>query len=109
MFGLKKTKGTPGTSVLFGGADVTDQEHHGFRLQAGLWFTQYRDLGVEASWFMLGSSSNGLSAISTGQPGVPDAPAGGPGQKPRAIHPPQPEAGRAASTPPATQPCSPNG
>lgn len=62
--------GTPGTSILLGGnSDFDPQERSGFRVKAGAWFTQYQDIGIEASAFLLGSRSANFSALSRGGPG----------------------------------------
>lgn len=65
--------GTAGTSVLLGGNnDFDSQERHGFRVKAGAWFTQYQDIGIETSAFLLGSRSSNFSTLSRGGPGSGD-------------------------------------
>jgi len=66
------TLGDPGVSVLLGGKDVDTDEHHGGRFTLGVWLTQARDLGLEASGFILPESSVQRSVSSSGQPGSQD-------------------------------------
>ncbi len=56
--------GAPGTTVLFGNADVNDGWRSGGRLQAGYWFDQARTRGIEASVFALEGASTGFAAAS---------------------------------------------
>jgi hypothetical protein len=60
--------GQPGTSILLGNSTVNGGESSGARVTAGAWLTQYHDLGVEGSIFVLGERSQGFSASSNGSP-----------------------------------------
>jgi hypothetical protein len=63
------TLGDPGVSVLLGGTDLGTDERHGGRFTLGVWLTQARDLGLEASGFILPDSSVQRQVSSSGQPG----------------------------------------
>jgi hypothetical protein len=66
------TLGDPGVRVLLGGTDIDTGEHHGGRFTLGVWLTQARDLGLEASGFVVPESSVQRSVSSSGQPGSQD-------------------------------------
>src|SRR5262245_4459773 len=57
--------GQPGTNVLFGGADVETQIRQGARITGGVWLDDNGDLGVEASYFFLGSRAVGREVAGT--------------------------------------------
>jgi hypothetical protein len=61
--------GQPGTTVLFGGADVDNQVRSGGRLTAGCWLDDSRTIGLEGNYFFLGSRSARFDAASNGAPG----------------------------------------
>jgi hypothetical protein len=60
--------GAFGTSVLFGGADVSDNPRSGGRITAGGWLTDTQALGVEGYFFGLQGVSNHFGALSPGDP-----------------------------------------
>jgi hypothetical protein len=49
--------GQPGTTVLFSGSDVENQVREGGRFTAGFWLNDSRTIGLEGSYFFLGSRS----------------------------------------------------
>jgi len=59
--------GAPGTEVLFGNTNVNDGARSGGRLTTGYWFDPEQTCGIEASFFMLQSLTQGFAAGSTGQ------------------------------------------
>jgi hypothetical protein len=60
--------GAFGTSVLFGGENVSDNPRSGGRVTAGGWLNDAQALGVEGYLFGLEGASNHFSAASTGNP-----------------------------------------
>ncbi len=60
--------GQPGTSVLFGGGSVLDDQFSGGRLRFGLWLDRCHTWGVGAELFQIGSESESFSRTSTGDP-----------------------------------------
>lgn len=64
--------GDPGVSVLLGGDDIDTDEHHGGRFTLGVWLTQARDLGLEASYFVLPETIAKHEVGSSGEPGSQD-------------------------------------
>jgi hypothetical protein len=59
--------GQSGTKVLYGGA-IDSEERSGGRFSAGLWLTDDHCIGLDASFFFLGSRSAPFSTSSTGDP-----------------------------------------
>ncbi len=57
--------GRPGTGVLFGGT-TDNEERSGGRFRAGYWFNGPQTLGIEGSYFFLGSRSVNFTAGSPG-------------------------------------------
>lgn len=62
------TLGAAGTTVLFGGKDLAEDAHPGGRFTAGMWLNDCHTLGVEGSYFFLGSRSNSFIAGNGGSP-----------------------------------------
>lgn len=62
--------GATGTSVLFGGGNLDNEEFAGGRLTFGGWLNCAHTFGVEGSAFFLGSRSNNFGASTTGAPGA---------------------------------------
>jgi hypothetical protein len=60
--------GQPGTSILYGGGNVSEALHSGVRLQAGYWFTDNHSFGLDANVFYLGGSPKSFAATSSGTP-----------------------------------------
>lgn len=68
--------GTPGTTVLLGGSEITTDEHSGGRFTVGGWLDCDHRLGVEVEGFFIGektvneavSSGTGATAITIGVP-----------------------------------------
>jgi hypothetical protein len=60
--------GQPGTSILFGGHDVSDNPRSGGRITAGGWLNECQTIGVEGYFFGLENASNSFSAASNGNP-----------------------------------------
>jgi hypothetical protein len=58
--------GAAGTTVLFGGKDYLDDNRSGFRIGAGAWLTADKRLGIEASFFYLGTSDKSHTEASDG-------------------------------------------
>jgi Putative beta barrel porin-7 (BBP7) len=58
--------GQPGTTVLFGGSDVDNGVRVGGRFTGGFWLNSCQTIGVEASYFFLGSRSAHFDAASNG-------------------------------------------
>jgi hypothetical protein len=58
----------PGTRVLFGGNELGTGSDGGGRFLIGYWFTRDHCLGLEASFWFLGTKSSNFSATSTGDP-----------------------------------------
>lgn len=63
--------GQPGTAMLFGGSNLDDQEREGGRFGAGFWFNNCHTMGIEASYFFLGSRSLNFDDASSGALGSP--------------------------------------
>jgi hypothetical protein len=64
------TLGAPGTTVLFGGDGVDgDFLRSGGRFTAGFWLDECHTMGIEASYFFLGSRSTNFDASASGAPG----------------------------------------
>jgi hypothetical protein len=61
--------GQPGTAVLVGGA-LDTEEHSGGRFTAGTWLGEGQQLGVEATYFFLGTRSAQFANSSTDAPGA---------------------------------------
>jgi hypothetical protein len=61
--------GTPGTVVLFGGNDVDSGAFSGARFTAGFWLNGCHTVGIEGSYFFLGSRSNDFTTSSSGAAG----------------------------------------
>jgi hypothetical protein len=55
--------------VLFGGRDVDNEERSGGRFTAGFWLDDCHTVGVEGSYFFLGSRAVQFGAAGTGAPG----------------------------------------
>ncbi len=66
------TLADPGVSVLLGGKDIGTGDHYGGRFTLGVWLTQARDLGLEASYFVLLEISVQHRVSSSGRPGSQD-------------------------------------
>jgi hypothetical protein len=60
--------GQPGTSVLFGGNNFSNNPYSGLRLRGGYWFNDNHGLGLELGGFFLGAGSNTYSNTSLGVP-----------------------------------------
>jgi hypothetical protein len=60
--------GLPGTVVLFGGSRVGDDARSGGRFVVGHWFDEDHTLGIEGSYFFLGSRTDSFTATSFGNP-----------------------------------------
>jgi hypothetical protein len=60
--------GQPGTSVLFGGQDVSDNPRSGGRVTVGGWLNDCQTIGVEGYFFGLEGTSSNFSAASNGSP-----------------------------------------
>lgn len=69
--GPASSGGVPGRAGVrtIGGDDLDDNQHHGGRITAGTWFTEYRGFGIEGSFFMLESKSYNFGASGTGTAG----------------------------------------
>jgi hypothetical protein len=61
----------PGTRVLFGSEGEDNKDRSGARITAGWWLDEDEFLGLEASYFVLGSRSIGRAAVSSGDVGSP--------------------------------------
>ena len=61
--------GQPGTAGLFGGSDRNNQARSGVRVGGGLWLDDARTVGLEGSYFYLGSRSAHFDAASNSTPG----------------------------------------
>jgi hypothetical protein len=61
--------GAPGTGALFGGGNVGQGLFSGGRFTAGFWLNDSQTIGIEASYFFLGSRSDDFTASSSGAPG----------------------------------------
>lgn len=59
--------GAPGTSVLFGG-QIEHGDRSGARFTGGLWFTENRHTGFEASGFFVGKRQDQFAVGSAGDP-----------------------------------------
>ena len=57
--------------MLFGGSDLNHDEFSGGRFTAGYWLNECQTIGIEGSYFFLGSRSNNFTAGSSGAPGSP--------------------------------------
>jgi len=73
--------GQPGTVALFGGPDVDNEERSGGRVSAGYSFDDDQALGLEGSYFFLGSRSVGF-AVQSDDPASSSIPAGSAGDPP---------------------------
>src|SRR5262249_54127783 len=60
--------GLPGTVVLFGGSRVREDSRSGGRFALGHWFDEDHTLGIEGSYFFLGSRTDSFTATSFGNP-----------------------------------------
>ena len=58
--------GQPGTVGLFGGSGLEDDERSGGRFTGGFWLNECHTVGLEGSYFFLGSRSASFDAASTG-------------------------------------------
>jgi hypothetical protein len=58
--------GQRGTTVLFGGSDVDNEERLGGRFSGGFWLNSCQTIGVEGSYFFLGSRSERFDGVSSG-------------------------------------------
>jgi hypothetical protein len=58
--------GQPDTTVLFGGSDVDDHLHEGGRISGGFWLNNCHSIGLEGSYFFLGSRSARFDDVSNG-------------------------------------------
>jgi len=58
--------GAPGTTVLFGGNQTNDDWRNGFRVTAGFWLDQCQRFGLQANWFNMTQSNQGVGAGSPG-------------------------------------------
>lgn len=58
--------GQQDTTVLFGGSDVDNQTRSGGRVSGGYWLNDCRTIGVEGSYFFLGSRTTGFDSVSSG-------------------------------------------
>jgi len=58
--------GQPGTTGLFGGSNVDNQVRSGGRFSGGLWLNDSQTIGLEASYFFLGSRSTRFDDVSNG-------------------------------------------
>lgn len=58
--------GTPNTIVNYGGANTNTDFRNGYRVNAGWWFDDCRECGIEGDFFFLGDSRQGFSAASDG-------------------------------------------
>jgi hypothetical protein len=64
--------GQPGTVTLFGpGSDLTGSPLSGGRFTAGAWLDDCQTVGVEGSYFFLGTGTRNFTAAGTGAPGSP--------------------------------------
>jgi Putative beta barrel porin-7 (BBP7) len=54
--------GVPGTTVLYGGKHLDDGTRSGVRVRFGGWLDDCRTCGLEASYFILGNSTNNFTA-----------------------------------------------
>ncbi len=60
--------GQPGTSVLFGGDNYSNNPYSGARLRGGYWFNDNHGLGLELGGFFLGAGANTYTNSSLGVP-----------------------------------------
>jgi len=58
--------GQPGTTVLFGGTDLDNHAFSGGRFSGGFWLNDCQTMGVEGSYFFLGSRSVHFDDASNG-------------------------------------------
>jgi len=58
--------GQPDTTVLFGGSDVDNQMREGGRFSGGFWLDNCHTIGLEGSYFFLGSRSVRFDGASNG-------------------------------------------
>jgi hypothetical protein len=73
-YGVNPTNGvlgTPGTFPVITGSDLTHEDQDGGRFTFGWWFSQYQDLGVEATFLFLGSDTTDRAASSTAAANAP--------------------------------------
>lgn len=60
--------GAPGTTILFGGDRVGDDERSGGRITLGWWIDPCQRLGIEFDYFGLADETTDFSSSSTGDP-----------------------------------------
>ncbi|GAA4471805.1 BBP7 family outer membrane beta-barrel protein [Novipirellula rosea] len=60
--------GESGTAVLFGGGELNDGGHSGFRGKAGFWITPQGSFAIEGEYFGLFDDGDGFSAAGDGSP-----------------------------------------
>ncbi|MFO0842199.1 MAG: BBP7 family outer membrane beta-barrel protein [Gemmataceae bacterium] len=58
----------PNTTVLVNGSNIVDNPFSGSRVQVGLWLDEQRRVGLEGSFFFLGSKGTALTVSSPGEP-----------------------------------------
>jgi len=58
--------GSPNTVVNYGDGNTNTDFRNGYRLNAGWWFDDCRECGIEGDFFFLGDSRQGYSAASDG-------------------------------------------
>ena len=58
--------GSPNTTVLYGDNRTNKDFRNGYRINAGWWFDDCRQCGIEGDFFFLGRSRQGFSAASNG-------------------------------------------
>ncbi len=60
--------GIPGTSTLFGGGDVLEDEFDGGRLRFGFWLDRCHTWGIAGEFFRLSDETDSFTGSSTGSP-----------------------------------------
>jgi hypothetical protein len=60
--------GQPGTTILFGNSNVSNNPISGGRFRGGFWFSDDHWLGIDAGYFFLGQSATSFSTTSSGTP-----------------------------------------
>src|SRR5437588_678127 len=60
-----------GTLSAISGSDLTHEEQSGGRFTFGAWVNQYRDLGIEGSFFFLGPDTTDRGAVSSAGANAP--------------------------------------
>ncbi len=63
--------GQPGTTILFGGEEVENNERSGGRFALGMWLDECQHVGIEGSYLFLGSRSVTFTAGTPGTAGTP--------------------------------------